>query len=254
MLAPAQWLVQALAWLPPALRPGVFVALLVALLWFLVVARGLPRLWRGLCRSLARALHASIVLALHCEGLATAARRARGGAPGQVVLAAGDFAERIADGTLWVYERSAPKKLDRKKRFPWVVMVLLVGGFAVAWLVMDSIERTEETKRELAAAFEYWRDVEVWAHVDPARRAAPGIPVRDAMVTVGGMRRRGAELSVVVRCAREAGCYDEVDAESSSGRVLGSTTVEAGADDAPRVRLRLSDRHVRRVHVVVYEA
>jgi hypothetical protein len=254
MLAPAQWLVQALAWLPPALRPGAFVALLVALAWFLFVARGLPRLWRWLCRSLARGLHALIELALQGEALVTGARRDRGGAPGQVVLAAGDFATRIDDGALWVYERSAPKKLDRKKRFPWVTIALLIVGFAAAWLVMDSIEPPEETKRELAAAFEYWRDVEVWADVDPARRAAPGVPVRDAMATVGDVRRRGAELSFTVRCAREAGCHDEIDAETSSGRVLASMTIAVGGGEATRMRLRLSDRHVRRVHIVALEA
>jgi hypothetical protein len=253
MLAPVQWLVQALAWLPAALRPGTFVALLVALAWFLIVARGLPRLWRWLCRAVARAVQASIALALHCEGLVTDARRAHGGAPGQVVLAAGEVAERVHDGAEWVRERSAPKKLDRKKRFPWVTMALLVGVPAAAWLVMDSIEPAEETKRELAAAFEYWRDVEVWAQVDPAHRAAPGVPVRDALVTVADVRRRGAELSFVVRCSREAGCDDEVDAEGSSGRVLASTSVEVGGDDATRVRLQLSDGHARQVHVVAYE-
>jgi hypothetical protein len=254
MLAPVQWLVQALAWLPAALRPGMFVALLVALAWLLIVARGLPRLSRLLCRSVASGVQASIALALHCEALVTGARRARGGAPGHVVLAAGEVAEQIADGALWVHERSAPKKLDRKKRFPWVTMALLVGGFAAAWLVMDSIEPAEETKRQLAAAFEYWRDVEVWAQVDPARRAAPGVPVRDAMVTVSDVRRRGAELSFLVRCGREDGCHDEVDAKSSSGRVLASTSVDIEGHGATLVRLRLSNGRVRRVRVAVYEA
>jgi hypothetical protein len=254
MLAPVQWLVQALAWLPAALRPGMFVALLLALAWWVIVARGLPRLWRLLCRWGARAVQATMALALHCEALVTGVRRAKGGAPGQVVLATGEVAEWIAEGAVWVHERSAPKKLDRRKRFPWVTVVLLVGGCAAAWLAMDLTEPTEESKRQLAAAFEYWRDVEAWAQVDPTRRAAPGVPVRDAMVTVSDVHHRGAELSFVVRCWREEGCYDEVNAESSSGRVLASTLVDIEGDGATPVRLHLSDGRVRVVRVAAYEA
>lgn len=254
LLAPVQWLVQAVALLPAALRPGVFVAVVLAIVWFVGVQRGLPRLWRLLCRALARVVNSLVELALFGEYLVTSARRGRGGSPGQLTLLAGEIAERIADGAVQVHERNAPKERVAGKRFPWLVTLLLIAGFAIAWLVMDLSPPTEEVRQQLAAAFEYWREVEVWAGVNPARRAAPGLPVRDPMVAVQRVHRHGRELSVLVRCLSNEACYDEVDAESPSGQVLASVSIDVRAHAAMLVRLSLPDGRTQGVRVAVYEA
>lgn len=254
LLAPVQWLVQAVALLPAALRPGVFVAVVLAIVWFVGVQRGLPRLWRLLCRALARVVNSLVALALFGEYLLTSARRDRGGAPGQLTLFAGEIAERVADGAVRLHARNAPKEQPAGKRFPWLVTLLLVAAFAIAWLVMDLSAPTEEAKQQLAAAFEYWREVEVWAGVDPTRRAAPGLPVRDPMVDVQRVHRHGRELSVLVRCLSDEVCYDELDAESPSGKVLASVPIDVKAHAAMPVRLRLPDGRTPRVRVTVYEA
>ncbi len=97
-MAPFSWLVQAVAWLPEALRPGVFIAVVVLIVWFVFVRRGLPDLWRAGCRGLAYLIDASVGIVLRLEYTTTTARRRRGKAPPQWAFALAGMTDAIQDG------------------------------------------------------------------------------------------------------------------------------------------------------------
>lgn len=255
LVAPVQWIVQAVSLLPPALRPGVFLTILLAILWLLLVQRIAPQLWHLACRMVARILTAAVALLLFCEYLLTRARRRRGGQPKDFTLLFGDAAENVADWAVAFHGRHQASKVVWK-RFPWKQSVLLIVVLAGLWVAMDKISPTDAAKRQLASGFEVWRKVEAWAHVDLARRAAPGVPVVDTEVQVRRLGHRGRNLPVRLRCLSAEGCRDEVVAETASGRALVSIPMTLTAGQATLVQLKMppdAPRRLRNVRVFVYE-
>lgn len=256
LVAPVQWIVQALSLLPPALRPGVFLAILLVIVWLLFVQRIAPQLWHLACRIVARLLNTMVALLLFCEYTLTRARRRRGGQPKDFTFIFGDTVENLAGWAVAFHGRHQASKIVWK-RFPWKQCVLVIAVFAGLWVVMDKIPATDAAKRQLAEGFEVWRKVETWAHVDLARRAAPGVPVVDAEVQVRRLRHRGRDLPVRIRCLSTEGCRDEVVAELASGSVLLAVPVALTAGQTMLVQMRMppdAPRRLRNVLVFVYEA
>jgi hypothetical protein len=174
MNEPAQWLVRVVANLPDALRPGVFLAVIIVLLWFLFVRRGLGALWQALCRGAANVVTVVVGLALLPEYATTTARRRRGQPPGRVALVIARPSEMFLDGAASLHERHQEKK-KRSSKPPWKLSLLVVVAAAAAWLTMDSLPARDPAKRDLARIYQHWRDIEVWADVDREHRAAPGV-------------------------------------------------------------------------------
>jgi hypothetical protein len=248
--APAQRLIQLIALLPVVLRPGVFLALVIALVWFVFVYRGLPSLWRRTCRGAAIAVDLIVGVVLLPEYLLTTARRTRGGQPGSIALAVSPLAEQVLNAASVVYQRNLPKqqaeeppgetsgdgakakskqalKTPPKKRFPWVWCGLVIAVCAGGWIAMDQMSQADEAKRTFADAFEYWREVEAWAEVGPSRRAALGDPVPPVVVSIS-YHRWLARMSV--HCPGENACAGTVNIRARSGAVLVSKSVEVPAE------------------------
>jgi hypothetical protein len=262
--APAQWLIQLIALLPVALRPGVFLALVIALVWFVFVYRGLPSLWRRTCRGAAIVVDLIVGVVLLPEYLLTTAKRTRGGQPGSVALAVSPLAEQVLDAASAVYERNLPKKevegiteasgdgakakskqllkTPPKKRFPWVWCGLVIAVCAGGWIAMDQMSQADEAKRTFADAFEYWREVEAWAEVEPSRRAAPGDPVVPVVLSIS-YHRWLARMSL--HCPSESPCAGTVNIRPRSGAVLVSKPVELPAEGNEVTTVELPHRSAR---------
>jgi hypothetical protein len=249
--APAQWLIRAIAYLPDALRPGVFLALLVAVFWFVVVRKGVAELWRGTWRGVAWLIDVTVRLALLPEYAITTARRRRGDAPGRLALLMAGPSETVLDGAVSLHERHERRTERSKKRPPWKLCAFVVITVAAAWVTMDSLAAGEPAKRQLAQVYERWRDVEAWADVRPGQRAAAG---ERGVFKVGRPRRDGLTARVTARCPGEASCAGVIIARNRYGVELASMPLAVDARAAKTVKLILArgaPGSVRGLHVVV---
>lgn len=252
-IAPAQWVIQLISLLPVALRPGVFLAVIVSLTWFVFVRRGLPSLWRRTCRGIAISVDLVVGLALFPEYLLTTSRRSRGQQPGSIALTVAPLAEHVLDAAAALYERSPPRtskeasrqksepasKKMPKRRFPWIWCTLVIAACAGAWIAMDQMASAEQAKRTLAEAFEYWRDIEAWADVSPWRRAAPGDPIAPALLSVTYHRW---EVRMALHCPDSNPCRGIVNIRSSSGATLLSKPVELQSEGGRVITVALPHR------------
>jgi hypothetical protein len=261
LLAPVQWFVRLIALLPVALRPGVLLATIVALIWFVGIRRGVPGFWRLACRGLAISLNLAVGAALLPEYVLTTARRSRGQEPGALTRAAGTVAQHILAATTTFYERNLPKgpeqsepskephphqapkttsesaaKRASERRFPWVWCLLAVAACAGAWITMDQMSKTEDAKRTLAEGFEYWRDVEVWANVDSSRRAVPGDPTAPTLVSTSYHTRY---VHVALSCPEGDACASTITVRTTTGAVLASRAVELSAESREVITISL---------------
>lgn len=107
---------------------------------------------------------------------------------------------------------------------------------------MDQMPPTEEAKRTFAEAFEYWRDVEAWADVNPSRRAAPGDPVAPAVVSI---TYHWWDVRMALPCPDSNPCTGTVNVLTSSGATLFSKSVELQSDGSEVIALALSHRSAR---------
>ncbi len=238
LFAPLKWLVQAIAWLPDVLRPGVFLATLVLIVWFAVVQRGLPDLWHALCRGSARLVDLVVGLALLPDYLTTTAKQKRGEEPGEAVLAFGGVAERILDGAAGFYERHQREPIEWKP-VPWIPCLVVVAVSAIPWVVMERLPASSEARVQLANAFDRWRDVEAWADVDPSRRADPGISwaPRPRAVSV---RQHDRILGVTLRCRADERCVGRIILRTGAGEKLHSRLVSVKQGSTRTVHMHLS--------------
>ena len=262
-LAPAQWFVRMVALLPVALRPGVLLATIIALTWFVFIRRGVPSLWRRTCRGLAVSLDLAIGAALFPEYVLTTARRSRGQAPGAFTRAVGAVAQNMLAAATAFYEHNLPKapgsvgaskdakpqpptatskptvKRASEKKFPGVWCLLAVAACAGAWITMDQMSSTEDAKRTLAEGFEYWRDVEAWANVDASRRAAPGDPLAPALVSASYHKRY---VHMALRCPESDACAGTVTVRTVTGAIVASRAVELAAESREVITVSLPNR------------
>ena len=243
LTAPLKFLINLIAILPDAFRPGFFLAALVLIVWFVAVQRGLPNLWHATCRGAARVLYLIVGIALLPDYLMTTARQKRGQGPGEAVLAIGGVAERVLDGAVGFYERHQYEPINWKSP-PLLPCLAIIVVCAIPWLVMDRLPASSEAREQLAKAFDRWRDVEAWADVDPSRRAAPGIswPPRP---TTASVRRRGTVLGVTLRCRAKERCVGRIILRTSSGEKLHSRLANVKANSFATVHMHLSKAQSR---------
>jgi hypothetical protein len=257
-MAPFTWPIQAIAWLPEALRPGVFVALLVLLLWFVFVRRGVPDLWRACCRCAARLLDFGLGIVLRPEYMVTRARRRRGQTPPQWAFALANVTDVVEDGALRLYQRYQPRvmevaehddgterpSLPRRKRTVPLLCLAIVLLCTAAWVAMDQLPATSIAKYRFAQAFDPWREIEEWAGVDSGRGAQPDL-VR--------ARLRHLLMGVRIACAGTERCRGWVLLKTHSEGILAAQYVEL-APSSMLVRIRLTHDQLevaRGVHAVV---
>lgn len=242
LAAPLKLLVQIIAWLPDLLRPGVFLAAIVLIVWFVAIQRGLPNLWHAVCRGGARLVNLIVGIVLLPDYLMTTARQKRGESPSEAVLAMGGVAERALDGAARFYERHQRDPIEWKP-VPWIPCVAIVVICAVPWVVMDRLPASSVVKQDLAKAFDRWRDVEAWADVDPSRRAAPGIEWAPRPKATGHSRQHGGIVGVTLRCPVDERCQGRVILRTASGKRLHSRLV-----DVPPKAFRTVHMHIAREH------
>jgi hypothetical protein len=238
LTAPLKWLVQTIAWLPDALRPGVFVAVLILVAWFVFVQRGLPNLWHGVCRLAARTADAIVGLALLPDYVSTMARQRRGEPPTNLVLTTGEAADRVLDGAGALYERHQRDPIAWKP-VPWIPCLVAIVVFGLLWIAMVNTPVTSSFRKGLSTAFDQWRDFEDWADVDPSRRAEPGIgwPPRPR---VQGFHRDGTTLTVRISCGTSERCYGRLIVRAPSGQRLHVRQVGAPPHSTSRARVTLA--------------
>jgi len=248
LLAPLHWPVQLVAWLPDYLRPAAFCVLVLLAIWFAFIQRGLPNLWHAVCRAAAVAIDAVIGLMLFPEYVMTTARERQQRQPGQVTLAVGGVAERVLDGAGSLHQRHVRDPIVWK-RPPWIPLLIIFVTLTVPWAVMELTSPTSVVRQELAQAYEVWRDVEDWAEVDPARRAAPGItwPPRPQVARV---RRHGRDVGVTLHCGTKSTCHGHLILRNGKGQRLHSRLVTVKPSRTATVHVHLSREDASSNHVL----
>jgi hypothetical protein len=261
-MAPFSWPVQAIAWLPEAVRPGIFVALVVLLVW--VVARGhAGGVWRASCRGAARLLDLAVGAVLRVEYAITSMRRRGGDAPPRWAFALAYMTDGIEDGAAWLYARNlppvpepvggeqddgdqedaepaarpaeAPRRPSRERSYLALACVVIVVGFTAAWIAMDRIAPTSIVKYRLAQGFGPWRDIEDWAGADSGRGGEP---------VLVHARRRHTLLRARVACRGSVRCSGWVVLKRRSGPVVAVRAIELHPGSTV-VALRLTRQQAR---------
>jgi hypothetical protein len=235
LTAPFKSVVQTIALLPDALRPGVFAALVVLVLWFVFVQRGLPSLWHALCRLVARLVDALVGLLLLPDYMLASARHRRRDPLSSGQLAAGQVAERLLDSLASLYERHVVDAMSWRKP-PWKTCVAIVVACAGLWVAMDRLPVTNDAKRSLADTFEGWREVEAWADVDSARRAKAGMPPLPRPV-VAGVQRGQRVLAIALRCPYPRPCRGQLALRTSAGAQALARPIRVGSRRRKTVRV-----------------
>jgi len=209
-----KWAVRQVTWLPVALRPGVLLALIVAIAWLVFVRPRAPALWHASCRLVARGTEFVVGLVVLPDYIIASSRRRRDAtvAVGPTVLDRGT--RPVLSRADAVYERHRRDPL-RLSALPWPLLLAIVAIFASAWLVMDHLPVTTPFRHELSNVFQYWRDVEDWAQVPPDRRAASGW--YPPLPQVERLRRHGREVAISVRCPEKQSCAARVAVDGSRG-------------------------------------
>lgn len=247
LVAPAQWLIQLIAWLPDVIRPGVFVGLILLILWFVFIQKGLPNLWHALCRGAARVVDVTVGLMLLPEYILTNARQRQGQAPAQPAVVVGGVAERVLDEAGGLYQRHLREPMQWK-RVPWLPIAIVVAVASLPWAAMKLLPATSPVTQELSRGYDVWRDVEDWADVDPSHRAAPGVmwPPRPQELST---RRHGRTIGVTLRCHGGEDCKGRLILRNGAGVRLDSRTVAVGPTRTATVHMRLSreDAHANYV-------
>jgi hypothetical protein len=260
-VAPFSWPVQAIGWLPEAVRPGIFVTLVVLFVWALVRGR-LGGAWRALCRGAARLLDLTVGLVLRVEYAITSARRRDGATPPRWAFALAHVTDGIEDGAAWLYARHLPtipepvgdtgdedeedepaprpavsSRPSRERVYVTLFCVAFCVGLTAAWIAMDRIEPTSIVKYRLAQGFGPWRDVEDWAGVDPGRG---GLPV------LVHARRRHTLLRARVACRDAEPCTGWVVLKRRSGPVVAVRAIELRPGSTVVV-MRLTHQQAREI-------
>ncbi len=195
--------VQAVSWLPEALRPGAFVALVILLLWLIFIRRGFSEAWRATCRGTARAIDVGLGVVLRIEYTITTARRRRGAAPPRWAFALTGIAGTVEDGAARLYQRNLGRAQDgasggsaedekgksakapdkktgakaappqRRPSVPWRLCAAIVVISTAAWITMTQLSEASTVRYRISQAFDPWRDVEEWAGVSSDRDIQP---------------------------------------------------------------------------------
>jgi hypothetical protein len=222
------FLVQAVSWLPEALRPGVFVAVVILLLWLILVRRGLTEARRATCRGTARAIDLALGAVLRIEYTVTTAHRRRGAAPPRWAFALTGVSGTVEDCAARLYQRNLDRAQDaatdgsakgekvksakatdekakakalpprRKPPVPWRLCAAIVVISTAAWITMTQLSEASTVRYRISQAFDPWRDVEEWAGASSDRDTAP---------TLVRFRRYPELVNVRLDCESANGCH-----------------------------------------------
>ncbi len=242
LLAPVKGFIRTVALLPAVLRPGVALAIAFLVIWLIAVRPRVPALYHALCRTTARAVNMVVGLVLLPEYAVTANRRRRGLDPGAGAVMTAQLTGPLLSGTDNWFERHQTKPLNRSL-VPWWLIAAIIAVCAAAWLVMDKVAPTSSTRHGLTVAFQYWRDVESWAEVNPSRRAASGgwyPPPPTLRVT----QRHGPTTKLVLECPGSQTCRGTV-VLSVRGKILASrrVTLKPRSQTATTITIPKRRRH-----------
>lgn len=263
------FLVQAVSWLPEALRPGVFVAVVILLLWFILVRRGLSEAWRATGRATARAIDLSLGAVLRIEYMITAARRRRGAAPPRWAFALTGVSGTVEDCAARLYQRNlgraqdgatdgpakdekvkSAKATDEKAKakaipprgkspVPWRLCAAIVVISTAAWITMTQLSKASTVRYRISQAFDPWRDVEEWAGVSSDRDIPP---------TLVRFRRHPALVNVRLVCEFTNGCHGWVLLKDSKEAVIAVHYVEMN-EGSGLVQLHLTPEQAKKAPV-----
>ena len=245
------FLVQAVSWLPEALRPGVFIAMVILVLWFVLIRRGLSEVWGAICRGAARAIDLGLGAVLRVEYVITTRRRRRGVAPPRWAFALAGVSGALEDCAAGLYQRGLRRGQDdaangsakdgkakgeeasaartaekpegkqalprRQSPIPWRLCAAIVAASAAAWITMTQLSEASIVRYRLSQAVDPWRDVEEWAGASSDRGPSPAL-VR--------WRRHAALVNVRLACASTNGCHGWVLLKNRDEAVIAVHYVE----------------------------
>jgi hypothetical protein len=158
---PVRWLANIVVHFPEAVRPGLFVALVVLIWWFLL-RRARPA-WRLCVRSACAMIDLSIGFALLAEYGWTRHRRSHGMPAASVAVTGGQVAERVLDRAADIYEKIPPVKSIGRWRTPVIWGVIFCAVSIVLYRV--GLHAPPNAPSKLAAhVFRYWATLNGWAH------------------------------------------------------------------------------------------
>jgi hypothetical protein len=254
------FLVQAISWLPEALRPGVFVAVVILLLWSIFIRRGLLEAWRATCRGTARAIDLSLGAVLRIEYTITTARRRRDEAPPRWAFAFAGISGTLEECAARLYQRNVRRAQDgaadgsakgekatgekakakpvppqHKSPIPWRLCAAIVVISTSAWITMTQLSETSIVRYRISQAFDPWRDVEEWAGASSDRDTPP---------TLVRFRRHPALVNTRLACESTNGCHGWVLLKGNKEAVVAVHYVEVGKGSA-LVQLHLTPEQAK---------
>jgi hypothetical protein len=153
----ASWLLGIANHFPARVQPGVYIALIILLLW--IVVRALRPLWNALIRLLCLAVDFGVGLVLLPEFVWTRAQRARGCWPGPLTLASGRVAEYVLDVAADVYEMHPFRRISKRPPLVLIALLLIASGVDY-WLLHKSPPGT--ASRYAADTWRYWVQFRNW--------------------------------------------------------------------------------------------
>ncbi|QNE22420.1 hypothetical protein F1D05_36635 [Kribbella qitaiheensis] len=202
MWSPLGQLLDWLSLLPQWVRPWVFAALLMALIWALVRRSLVKRVAKISLRIGLAAVSALAALVLGVEFVDTRRRRARGQQPRPLCISVGAFAESTA---FWA--GSAAERVNQmtcaKRRWPSKTLAAVSGVGLLCWLILASSPALAAPTAVGGKAYDLWRQVERWADVDPDRITeltidpAPVMQLRGSDVVLATSKSHKARKAVI---------------------------------------------------------
>jgi hypothetical protein len=154
---PTSWLLGIADRFPAAVQPGVFVGLLLLLIWLVVRAR--RSLYNLIVRLLCLVVDFFVGLLLLPEFAWTRVQRSRGIVPGALTLASGRVAERILDVVADSY--AAHPLVPISRRPPVILIILVLVAFGVDYWLMHKTPPNTAT-RFAFHVWHYWAQVKNW--------------------------------------------------------------------------------------------
>ena len=155
----ASWLLGIVGHFPVAERPGVYIGLLILLIW--AVVRASRPTYNVLLRLACLSVDFVVGLLLLPEFAFTRVQRANGDAPGSVILASSRVAEKVLDAAADVY--AAHPVVRIKKRPPiFLIVLLLVASVADYWLLHKAPPNS--ATKIAHNIWKYWVQFEKWTH------------------------------------------------------------------------------------------
>jgi hypothetical protein len=155
----ASWLFGITSHFPVDVRPGVYIGLIVLLIWAIVRAR--RPIYNALLRFICVGVDFVVGLLLLPEFAFTRVQRANGDTPGPVILASSRVAEKVLDGAAGVYESHPFVRI--KKRPPIFLIVLLLVASGVDYWLLHKSPPNSATKFA-HEVWKYWVQFGGWTH------------------------------------------------------------------------------------------